>query len=283
MALCLSLVVCDVDQVSEGLFHGQKSRALLPQGFPLLANLFQQGRSGEIGAVRGRVALGLPPGELRKCLAVHNGRQHRRDDGSPHRLGERTHDPQALAQVADTLSQQATVGRLRQVCDRWIYSACLCFGLDAEEQARSGFRYAYSVYQAEYSRNLLFRVGAQMDRVFNTMVDRTRSRLDVPMLRTLFGAKQRPGGSADLSPRLAVVIETPRWDLTLFKVHFGRLTLKGYTKGEHVLRFEAVVHNTKQLGCGRAIEKFPEIVTRLQGMAERFSHHPGLRRHRLPA
>jgi hypothetical protein len=181
-------------------------------------------------------------------------------------------DPQALAQVADTLSQPAAVGRLSQVCDRWIYSACLCFGLDLDAQARSGFRYAYSVYQAEYSRNLLFRSGAQMDRVFNTVADRTRSRLDVPRLRTLFGAKKRPGlgGTRDLSPRLAVVIETPRWDLTLFKVHFGRLTLKGYTKGEHVLRLEAVVHNTRQLGCGRAIGKFPQIITRLQGMAERF-------------
>jgi hypothetical protein len=181
-------------------------------------------------------------------------------------------DPQALARVADTLSQQATIGRLRQVCDRWIYSACLCFGLDSDEQARSGFRYDYSVYQAEYSRNLLFRSGGQMDRVFNTMVDRTRARLDVPTLRTLFGAKKRPGlgGTPDLSPRLAVVVETPRWDLALFKVHFGRLTLKGYTKGEHMLRFEAVVHNTRQLGCGRAIGKFPEIISRLSGMAERF-------------
>jgi hypothetical protein len=144
--------------------------------------------------------------------------------------------------------------------------------LDLDAQARSGFRYAYSVYQAEYSRNLLFRSGAQMDRVFNTAADRTRARLDVPMLRTLFGAKKRPGlgGTRDLSPRLAVVIEKPRWDLTLFKVHFGRLTLKAYTKGEHVLRVEATVHNTRQLGCGRAIGKFPEIVTRLRGMAERF-------------
>jgi hypothetical protein len=181
-------------------------------------------------------------------------------------------DPQALAQVADTLSQHATIGRLRQVCERWIYSACLCFGLDADEQARSGFGYEYSVYQVEYSRNLLFGSGAQMDRVVNTLVDRTRSRLDVPMLRTLFGAKKRPNSKAtpDLSPRLAVVIETPRWDLTRFKVHFGLLTLKAYTKGEHVLRVEATVHNTKQLGCGRTIERFPQIVTRLAGMTERF-------------
>jgi hypothetical protein len=138
-------------------------------------------------------------------------------------------DPQALARAAAALSQHATIGRLRQVCDRWIYSACLCFGLDATEQQASGFGYDYSVYQVEDSRNLLFRSGGQMDRVFNTLVDRTRSRLDVPLLRTLFGAKQRPrgGGNADLSPRLAVVIETPRWDLTWFKVHFGLLSLTG--------------------------------------------------------
>jgi hypothetical protein len=130
------------------------------------------------------------------------------------------------------LSQPATIGRLTQVCDRWIYTACLCFGLDVAEQARSGFGYGYSVYQAEYSRNLLFTIGAQMDKVFDRVVDRTRSRLDVPILRTLFGAKQRPGryGTPDLSLKLAAVIETPRFDLTLFKLHFGNLTLKAYTK-----------------------------------------------------
>jgi hypothetical protein len=38
-----------------------------------------------------------------------------------------------------------------------------------------------------------------------------------------------------------------------------------------VLRFEAIVHNTAELRCGRMIEKFPEIVTRLAGIAERFA------------
>ena len=159
------------------------------------------------------------------------------------------------------MSQPAAIGRLGQVCDRWIYSACLCFGLDLDEQERSGFRYAYSVYQVEYSRNLIFRDGRQLDRLFNTVADRARSRLDVPAVRTLSGARRRPGkyGTRGLSPRLGVVIETPAWDLTVFKVHFGLLTLKTYSKGEHVLRFEAI-----------ALEKFPEIVTRLAGMAGRF-------------
>jgi hypothetical protein len=180
-------------------------------------------------------------------------------------------DPAGLARVADTLSQEATVGRLSQVCDRWIYSACLCFGLDLDEQARSGFTYGYSVYQAEYSRNLIFKAGAQMEKMFDRIVDRTRSRLDVPTLRTLFGAKQRPSPSSELSLQLAAMIETPRYDLTMFKIHFGLLTLKAYTKGERVLRFEAITHNTKQLRCGRILEKFPEITHRLAGMVERFT------------
>ena len=66
------------------------------------------------------------------------------------------------------------------------------------------------------------------------------------------------------------MIERPAYDLTLFKVHFGLLTLKGYTKGERVLRFEAIVHNTKTLKTGRALEKFPDIIARLAGMAGRF-------------
>jgi hypothetical protein len=182
-------------------------------------------------------------------------------------------DPMGLAEVAETLSRHETVGRISQVCDRWIYTACACFGLDLDDQERTGFRYSYSIYQVEYSRNLLFEVGGDMDRIFNAVVDRTRSRLDVPKLRTLFGVKQRPQQrrGSELSPRQGIVIETPRWDLTLFKVHFGLLTLKGYTKGEHVLRFEAIVHNTRVLGCGRILEKFPEIVSRLAGMVDRFT------------
>jgi len=184
----------------------------------------------------------------------------------------RVDEPERLAQVADTLSQPGTIGRLSQVIDRWIYTACLCFGLDLEQQRRSGFGYAYSIYQLEYSRNLIFDSGAVMERTFDTIADRTRTRLDVPKLRTLFGVGRRPRWhGADLSPRQAVVIERPRWNLTLFKVHFGLLTLKGYTKGEHVLRFEAIVHNTRALHTGRVLEKFPAIVAKLAGMVDRFT------------
>jgi hypothetical protein len=103
-----------------------------------------------------------------------------------------TSDPERLAQIAESLSQPGAIGRLGPVIDRWIYTACLCFGLGLEEQKQSRFVYDYSIYQVEYSRNLIFHSGAVMDRLFNTLVDRTRSRLDLPTVRTLFGEGVRP-------------------------------------------------------------------------------------------
>jgi hypothetical protein len=68
-----------------------------------------------------------------------------------------------------------------------------------------------------------------------------------------------------------VAVERPTYDLTIFKLHCGRLTLKIYTKGERVLRIEAVAHDTAELHCGRGLERFPRIVTELRGILERFT------------
>jgi len=177
-----------------------------------------------------------------------------------------------LAKVADTLSEQRTAERLRQICERWIYTTCLCFALDLEEQKRSAFHYQYSVYQMEYSRNLLFRSGGQMDQVFQALIDRTRGPLDLDRVRTIFGDKKRPhSDKRKRNPtRWGVVVETPAYDVTIFKVHYGKMTLKIYTKGERVLRIEVIVHNTRDYRWGRSLPCFPEIAVRLKGILERF-------------
>src|SRR5690348_1575153 len=112
-----------------------------------------------------------------------------------------------------------------------------------------------------------------MERVMQEMIDHTRAQLDVRSLKTLFGAKSRPQrmhAGVRKDPRLEVVVESPTYDLTVFKLHFGQLTLKAYTKGERVLRFEAIAHHAKALGCGRVVARFPRLVTRLHGMVDRF-------------
>ena len=88
-------------------------------------------------------------------------------------------DAAGLAKIADTLSGQRTTGRLSRVCERWIYTTCLCFALDLEEQKRSRFHYQYSSYQVGFSRNLIFELGGHMDQVFQALIDRSRVLLDL--------------------------------------------------------------------------------------------------------
>jgi len=181
-------------------------------------------------------------------------------------------DAAGLAKIADTLSGQRTIGRLKQACERWIHTTCLCFALDLEEQKQSGFHYQYSNYQVEYSRNLIFEIGGHMEQVFQAWIDRSRVLLDLKTVRTILGYQRRPKyrKRKSKSAEWEVTVEKPRYDLTIFKLHCGKVTLKIYTKGERVLRIEAVVHNTQELRCGRSLEKFPEIVVQAKSILERF-------------
>jgi hypothetical protein len=104
------------------------------------------------------------------------------------------------------------------------------------------------------------------------VIDRTRSLLDLKTVKTIFGYKRRPygRGAAASRSRPQDAVETPAYDLTVFRIHFRRLTVKGYSKGGRVLRFEAIAHNTEDLRRGKRLDRFPEIVSALEGMAERF-------------
>jgi hypothetical protein len=148
----------------------------------------------------------------------------------------------------------------------------LCFALDREEQERSRFQYQYSNYQIEYSRNLVFEIGGHMEQVFQALIDRSRAPLDLKTIKTILGYQRRPryGKRKKRSAEWEVAVERPTYDLTIFKLRCGRLTLKIYTKGERVLRIEATAHNTQELDCGRSLENFPEIVSRVKTILERF-------------
>ena len=171
---------------------------------------------------------------------------------------------QALDPIADTWRAPHVIGRLAKVWDRWVYSSCLCFALTLEEQERSGFHYRYSCYPLEYSRNLVFERGTVLDEGFQGLIDRTRSRLDVGKVRTIFGWKYRPHPRE--AARCERVVDESAYDLTVFQVHFRRLTLKMYDQGGRVLRMEAIAHNVKDLRCGKGLEKLSIMLVKLQRM-----------------
>ena len=170
-------------------------------------------------------------------------------------------DGEVLTQVADTCQ----IGQLRNVCDRWM-SSCLWFGVDYDGQERTHLKYQYSIYQVEYSRNLLFKKGSELDQVYQNIIDLTRSNLNVERIKTLFGKKYRPHYSKSGNSALQVRVEKPDYNLTVFKIHFESLTLKLYDKGERTLRAEVVVHNTKDLKCKRGLDQFSIIHKKLKSM-----------------
>jgi hypothetical protein len=179
----------------------------------------------------------------------------------------------ALAGIADTMTfSDGGGGRLADVCERWIYSTCLCFALELADQQKTAFTYAYSVFQAEYSRNLLFTRGHILDKVFDSVIDRTRTTLDMRSVKTIFGRRNRPKNlrKHTRKPRFEIVVEKPTYNLTVFKIHFGKLTVKMYSKGERVLRIEAIAHNTADLRKGRSIQRFTEIIQKLASIVDSF-------------
>jgi hypothetical protein len=55
--------------------------------------------------------------------------------------------------------------------------------------------------------------------LFDRILDRTRSRLDIPTLRTLFGLKKRPHSNrAAGPPAQEAVVENSQYGLTWFRI-----------------------------------------------------------------
>ena len=179
----------------------------------------------------------------------------------------------AVNRLAARLNRAHAIGRLHEVCQRWIYTTCLSFALTPEEQERSRFAYQYSIFQLELSRNLLFQRGSTMNEVFQKLIDRTRAPLDLVQMKTIFGQSHRPHHTPTRgrpTPELVKVVHKKSYDLTVFKVKWGNLILKIYDKGERVLRIEAMVQNARDLRCGKVLEKLPVLLGRMSEMLIRF-------------
>jgi hypothetical protein len=176
-------------------------------------------------------------------------------------------DAPGLQLVADTLRSENAIGRLLQVGERWLYR-CLCFALHSDEQKRTRFRYQLSLFQMEYSRNFLFESGQVLERWFQGLIDRTRCTLDLKSVSTILGRKKRP--ALNLKRHWEITVETPRYDLTVFRVRTGLLTLKMYTKGERVLRSEVTAHHIRKLKKRNSLAYWVTVVSHLHGVLNRF-------------
>ena len=182
-------------------------------------------------------------------------------------------DFSAISRLGAQFHHSDTTARLHQLCERWIYSTCLCFALPDEDRKRSHFQYQYSVFQLELSRNLLFWRGTTMNEVYQRLIDRTREPLALSNVKTIFGFSYRPHQIVKRGrerTEVSKAVQAKSYDLTVFKIKWGNLTLKIYDKGGRVLRIEVVAHNAKELRCGKMLDKLPTLLARMQDMLVRF-------------
>lgn len=173
-------------------------------------------------------------------------------------------DLEALDRIAARLLDGADLERqLRAVCERWVYSGCLIHGLTLEEQKRSDFRYHWSFYQLEYSRNLLFKSAALLESTYQGMLDRTRRTFDIEKLKTLMGWRRRPAEllRGEMVPEKNLT--RPGHDVSVWRIKCGGLGLKLYDKTERLLRVEVTAHHVKALRCGRGLDKAGQLVERM--------------------
>jgi hypothetical protein len=248
-----------------------------PKNWPLVKHYYFHIMDREWGHVTIRMC-GYPPFGAQLILNGHEWveREARRKCLTTVKRGNcfvEGSDFSAVNRVAARLHQDNAIGRLRELCERWVYSTCLSFALTHEEQKRSIFAYQYSVFQLELSRNLLFSRGTTMDEVYQKLIDRTRAPLDLKQVKTIFGFSHRPHLTAKQGREAAQVVksvEARNYDLTVFKVKWGNLTLKIYDKGGRVLRIEVVAHNVKDLRSGKVLDKLPDLLKRMREMLVRF-------------
>src|SRR5260370_38411176 len=112
-----------------------------------------------------------------------------------------------------------------------------------------------------------------MNEVYQKLIDRTRTPLALRDVKTIFGFSHRPHQIAKRGRNRTEVfkaVQAQSYDLTVFKIKWGNLTLKIYDKGGRVLRIEVVVHNAKELRSGRVLERFPALLQRMRDMLVRF-------------
>lgn len=175
------------------------------------------------------------------------------------------------------LTKNSAGPMIRGLCESWVLGTALSFALNRHDREKSDFQYDWRVYQIEYSRNYIFRSGRTMDEIYQGLIDRNRSRLDVKNLKTIFGVRSRPhkrlrSANEPRGRRDAVFKEvaSPEYDLTVFKLHWRYWSLKLYDKGARLLRGESVEHNVKKGKTRGRVDRWGEIVEDLKGRLIRF-------------
>jgi hypothetical protein len=172
-----------------------------------------------------------------------------------------TSNPKALQAAADKLSAAVIEKRLN--CWSWL------LGPKFSEQDRKAvnLQRRYSINQAEYCRNFIFKRNFPIHRIFERSCEMGLFRLTADKVAQVFGVRV----NRRLRGKLHSVLETLEHGHHVLRIYCRNLVGRMYEKFSTFLRVEVCVNRMKDLGLNKGLENLPRLRERLTGVTDRLA------------
>lgn len=172
-----------------------------------------------------------------------------------------TSDPKALQAAADRLSSAILEKRLNS------WSWLLCPKFSEKDRKAINLRRAYSINQAEYCRNFIFKRHFPIHRIFERSCELGLFRLAADKVAHIFGVRV----TKRLRGKLHSVLEKLDHGHHVLRIYCKNLVGRMYEKFSTFLRVEVCVNRMKDLGLNKGLENLERLRQTLAGVTDRFA------------
>jgi len=172
-----------------------------------------------------------------------------------------TSDPKALQSAADKLSASLIEKRLNY------WSWLLGPKFSEKDRKAVNLKRAYSINQAEYCRNFIFKRHFPIHRIFERSCEMGLFRLAADRVALIFGVRV----TKRLRGKLHSVLEKLDHGHHVLRIYCKNLVGRMYEKFSTFLRVEVCVNRLKDLGLNKGLKNLEVLRRRLVSITDRFA------------
>ena len=172
-----------------------------------------------------------------------------------------TSDPKALQSAADKLSASLIEKRLNY------WSWLLGPKFSEKDRKAVNLKRAYSINQAEYCRNFIFKRHFPIHRIFERSCEMGLFRLAADRVALIFGVRV----TKRLRGKLHSVLEKLDHGHHVLRIYCKNLVGRRYEKFSTFLRVEVCVNRLKDLGLNKGLKNLEVLRRRLVSITDRFA------------
>ena len=170
-------------------------------------------------------------------------------------------DPAALQAAADSLTAEV----IRKRLDRW--TLLLGPKFSGQERAAVNLHRSYSINQAEYCRNFIFRRNEPIHRIFERSCEMGLFNLTADKVAQIFGFRK----TKRLRGKLYSLLEKVDHGHHVLRAYAKSAVARMYEKYSTFLRLEVCVNRLKDFGLNKGIENLDKLRQTLMAVTDRFA------------